>query len=128
VVLLEYAKLFKLLLVFLMMLKIKKLTDVIGKKVYTDTGDYFGEVEESNLVENKVESWRIRVVSSMGSFLGGARGVIIPHQFVRAIGDVLIISRASLPLDESNTEVQDTVDLSEDESQYEGHHAEEPVM
>ena len=96
------------------MLNIKKLTDVIGKKVYTDTGDYFGEIEESNLVENKVESWRIRVVSSMGSFLGGARGVIIPHQFVRAIGDVVIISRASLPLDESNTEVQDTVDLSEE--------------
>jgi sporulation protein YlmC with PRC-barrel domain len=124
---LEHAKVFKLVYVFLVMLKIKKLTDVIGKKVYTDTGDYFGEVEESNLVENKVESWRIKVVSSMGSFLGGARGVIIPHQFVRAIGDVVIVSRASLPLDESNTEVQETVDLSEEDS-YEGHHVEGPVM
>lgn len=124
----EHAKVFKLLLVFLIMLKIKKLTDVIGKKVYTDTGDYFGEVEESNLVENKVESWRIKVVSSMGSFLGGARGVIIPHQFVRAIGDVVIVSRASLPLDESNTEVQDTVDLSEDDGSYEETHVEGPVM
>jgi sporulation protein YlmC with PRC-barrel domain len=111
------------------MLKIKKLTDVIGKKVYTDTGDYFGEVEESNLVENKVESWRIKVVSSMASFLGGARGVIIPHQFVRAIGDVVIISRASLPLDESNTEVQETVDLSEDVGMdREETHVEGPVM
>ena len=110
------------------MLKIKKLTDVIGKKVYTDTGDYFGEVEESNLVENKVESWRIKVVSSMGSFLGGARGVIIPHQFVRAIGDVVIVSRASLPLDESNTEVQETVDLSEDELVHEPAHVDGPVM
>ena len=111
------------------MLKIKKLTDVIGKKVYTDTGDYFGEVEESNLVENKVESWRIKVVSSMGSFLGGARGVIIPHQFVRAIGDVLIISRASLHLDESNAEVQETVDLSEDDEMiHEESHVEGPVM
>jgi sporulation protein YlmC with PRC-barrel domain len=111
------------------MLKIKKLTDVIGKKVYTDTGDYFGEIEESNLVENKVESWRIKVVSSMGSFLGGARGVIIPHQFVRAIGDVIIISRASLPLDESNTEVQETVDLSEDDEMiHEESHVEGSVM
>ena len=111
------------------MLKIKKLTDVIGKKVYTDTGDYFGEIEESNLVENKVESWRIKVVSSMGSFLGGARGVIIPHQFVRAIGDVVIISRASLPLDESNTEVQETVDLSEDDEMiHEESHVEGSVM
>tara|TARA_Y100000034_G_C6644779_1_gene282001 strand:- start:45 stop:422 length:378 start_codon:yes stop_codon:yes gene_type:complete len=125
---LEYAKVFKLDLVFMGMLKIKKLTDVIGKKVYTDTGDYFGEVEESNLVENKVESWRIRVVSSMGSFLGGARGVIIPHQFVRAIGDVVIISKASLPLDESNAEVQETVDLSDDEPVHEEAHVEGPVM
>jgi len=111
------------------MLKIKKLTDVIGKKVYTDTGDYFGEIEESNLVENKIESWRIKVVSSMGSFLGGARGVIIPHQFVRAIGDVVIVSRASLPLDESNTEVQETVDLSEDDEMiHEETHVEGSVM
>ena len=111
------------------MLKIKKLTDVIGKKVYTDTGDYFGEIEESNLVENKIESWRIKVVSSMGSFLGGARGVIIPHQFVRAIGDVVIISRASLPLDESNTEVQETVDLSDDDEMiHEESHVEGSVM
>ena len=99
------------------------------RKVYTDTGDYFGEIEESNLVENKVESWRIKVVSSMGSFLGGARGVIIPHQFVRAIGDVIIISRASLPLDESNTEVQETVDLSEDDEMiHEESHVEGSVM
>ena len=96
------------------MLKIKKITDVIGKKAYTDTGDFFGEIEESNLMENKIDSWRIRVSSSMGNFLGGARGVIIPHQFVKAIGDVVIISRASLPLDEGDETVEQTVDLSED--------------
>jgi len=127
---LQYGKLFKLVLVLIGMLKIKKLTDVIGKKVYTDTGDYFGEVEESNLVENRVDSWRIRVVSSMASFLGGARGVIIPHQFVRAIGDVVIISKSSLPLDESNAEVQETVDLSEEpgiEMSHEEEHIEGPV-
>lgn len=84
-----------------MMLRVKKITAVIGKKVFTDTGDFFGDVEECNLVENKVESWRIRIASSIGNFLGGARGVIIPHQFIRAIGDVVIITRANLPLDES---------------------------
>ncbi len=93
------------------MLRVKKITGVIGKKVFTDTGDFFGEVEECNLVENKVESWRIRIASSIGNFLGGARGVIIPHQFVRAIGDVVIISRANLPLDESQQ--GQTMDLSE---------------
>jgi sporulation protein YlmC with PRC-barrel domain len=96
------------------MLKIKRITDVIGRKVYTDTGDYFGEVEESNLVENKIESWRIRVAGSMANFLGGARGVIIPHQFVKAVGDVVIISRANLPLDEE-PDVSETMDLSTEE-------------
>ena len=96
------------------MLKVKKITDVIGKRAYTDTGDFFGEVEESNLIENKVDSWRIRISSSMGNFLGGARGVIIPHQFVKAVGDVVIVSRASLPLDEGDESVEETVDLSEE--------------
>ncbi len=102
------------------MLKIKKLTDVIGKKVYTDTGDYFGEVEESNLIENKIESWRIKIASSMGNFLGGAKGVIIPHQFVKAVGDIVIVSRASLPLEEGEETVEQTVDLSEAEVSPEG--------
>ena len=93
-------------------MKIKKITEIIGKKAFTDTGDYFGEVEEANLIENKVQGWRIKVSSSMGNFLGGAKGVIIPHQFVKAVGDIIIISRANLPLDEGEETVEQTVDLS----------------
>jgi|SRR3989338_8783418 len=100
-----------------MMLRIKKVSEVVGKKVFTDTGDFFGDVEEGNLVENKVDSWRIRVASSIGSFLGGAKGVIIPHQFVRAIGDVVIVSRSSLPLEEGGDSVGETVDLREERGQ-----------
>lgn len=96
------------------MLKIKRVSEIMGKRVYTDTGDYFGEVEESNLVENRVDSWRIKVASSMGSFLGGARGVIIPHQFVKAVGDIVLISRSSLPLEEGDESVESTIDLSDD--------------
>ncbi|MBS3080660.1 PRC-barrel domain-containing protein [Candidatus Pacearchaeota archaeon] len=99
------------------MLRIKKVSEVVGKKVFTDTGDFFGDVEEGNLVENKVDSWRIRVASSIGSFLGGAKGVIIPHQFVRAIGDVVIVSRSSLPLEEGGDSVGETVDLREERGQ-----------
>ena len=94
-------------------MKIKKITEVIGKKVFTDTGDYFGEIEESNLIENKVDGWRIKISGSMGNFLGGAKGVIIPHQFVRAVGDIIIVSRANLPLDEGEETIEETVDLSE---------------
>ena len=79
------------------MLKIKKLSEVLGKKVYTDIGDFFGEIEEVNLVENKIDGWRIKVGGSLGSLLGGARGVIIPHQYVKAIGDIFLINKTALP-------------------------------
>jgi sporulation protein YlmC with PRC-barrel domain len=79
------------------MLKIQKISEILGKRVFTDGGDFFGEVEEVNLVENKIDGWRIRVSGGMPALLGGARGVIVPHQFVKAIGDVMVISKASLP-------------------------------
>ena len=86
-------------------MRIQKISEVIGIKVYTDSGDYFGEVEEANLHENKVDGWRIRVGGSIMSLIGGARGVIIPHHFVRAISDVMVINKAALPTSpESETE------------------------
>lgn len=78
-------------------MRIRKISEVIGLKVFTDSGDYFGEVEEANLHENKIDGWRIKVGGSVISLIGGARGVIIPHHFVKAISDVFIISKAALP-------------------------------
>ena len=85
-------------------MRIKKITDAIGSKVYTDSGDYFGEVEEANLHENKIDGWRIKVGGSVMSLIGGARGVIIPHQFVRAISDIFIINKSALPSPDSEIE------------------------
>ena len=78
-------------------MSLKRITEVVGVKVYTDSGDYFGEVEEANLCENKIDGWRIKVGSSVASLIGGARGVIIPHQFVKAISDIFIINKSALP-------------------------------
>jgi len=86
-------------------MRIKKISDVIGLKVYTDSGDLFGEIEEANLHENKVDGWRIKVAGTVTSLIGGARGVIIPHQFVKAISDVFIINKSALPSTESIDEV-----------------------
>ena len=96
----------------MIMLKVKKISEILAKKVFTDTGDFFGEVEEVNIVENKIDGWRIRVSGDFGGFLGGARGVIIPHQFVKAIGSVMIIARNSLP----NSESMDDSAMSEEET------------
>ena len=82
------------------MLKIKKLSDVIGRRVYTDNGDLFGMVEEINLIDNKIDGWRIVVSreSGMMQVLGGARGIIVPHQFIKAIGDIILINKNAVPI------------------------------
>jgi len=99
------------------MLRIKKISAMVGKKVFTDVGDNFGEIEEVILAENKVDSWRIRVSKDMARNLNGARGVIVPHQFVKAIGDVVVINGASLPMSEKDAVSDDeTMDLSQNNS------------
>ena len=72
----------------------------MGMKVFTDSGDYFGEVEEAILTKTKVYGWRVR--ATRNSFLervlgGGAKGVVVPQTLVQNIGDVMIIASKGLP-------------------------------
>ena len=78
-------------------MRVRKISEVIGLKAFTDSGDFFGQVEEANLLDNKIDGWRVKVGGSITSLVGGARGVIIPHQFVKAISDVFIINKTALP-------------------------------
>jgi sporulation protein YlmC with PRC-barrel domain len=89
------------------MLKIKRISEVIGRRVYTDAGDLFGIIEEVNLIDNKIDGWRIVVArdSGMMQALGGARGIIVPHQFIKAIGDVIIINRNAVPVQAEEEEM-----------------------
>ncbi len=68
-------------------------------RVFTDTGDYFGDVEESIIQGTKVFGWRVRATknSFLNKVLGSAKGVIVPHQLVKSIGDIMIINRSALP-------------------------------
>ncbi len=88
-------------------MKIRKVTDVLGLKVFTDNGDYFGEIEEANIVDNKIDGWRIRVDSSIVSLFGGAKGVIVPHRFVRAMSDICLIHGAAMPSREDDLTGED---------------------
>ena len=89
------------------MLKIKRISEVIGRRVYTDAGDLFGIIEEVNLIDNKIDGWRIVVArdSGMMQALGGARGIIVPHQFIKAIGDVVIINKNAVPIQSEEEEM-----------------------
>jgi sporulation protein YlmC with PRC-barrel domain len=84
------------------MLRTKKITDVFGMQVFTDDGFFYGEVEESILQNNKVQGWRVKATknSQLAKVLTGARGATVPHQLVKSIGDIMIISKAALPSEE----------------------------
>lgn len=81
------------------MLRTLKVTEVFGMPVYTDEGHYYGDVEESIISGNKVSGWRIRATkhSRLARVLSGAKGSVVPHNFVKAIGDIMIISKNALP-------------------------------
>ena len=81
------------------MLRMKKLSEIYGMKVYTDEGDYFGDIEEVIVSQTKVNSWRVRAMrgSLLSKVLGSAKGVIVPHGLVKSIGDVMVISRSAAP-------------------------------
>tara|TARA_Y100000310_G_scaffold339456_1_gene432138 strand:- start:1881 stop:2174 length:294 start_codon:yes stop_codon:yes gene_type:complete len=89
------------------MLRIKRLSEVVGRRVYTDSGDLFGLIEEVNLIDNKIDGWRIVVSreSGMVQVLGGARGIIVPHQFIKAIGDIIIINKNAVPVQQEEEEL-----------------------
>jgi len=88
------------------MLKTKNITQTINTKVYTDDGFYFGDIEESIISGNKVFGWRVKATktSYLTKVLGGAKGVIVPHQLVKAVGDVIIISKSAIPSYEEEKE------------------------
>ena len=88
------------------MLRMKKITDCYEMKVFTDQGDYFGDIEEIQLSQTKIQGWRVRASrnSFLSKVLGTAKGVIVPHQLVKAIGDIMVISKTAMPSYEEPSE------------------------
>jgi sporulation protein YlmC with PRC-barrel domain len=81
------------------MLKMKRIQETYDMRVFTDSGEYFGDIEEAILTHTKVFGWRVRATknSFLNKVLGSAKGVIVPHQLIKSIGDIMIISKAAVP-------------------------------
>jgi sporulation protein YlmC with PRC-barrel domain len=81
------------------MLKLKEVTKTYGIKVFTDVGEYFGDIDEVIVQNNKIFGWKIKATkdSYLAKTISGAKGVIVPHQLVKAAADVMIISKAAIP-------------------------------
>ncbi len=82
-----------------MVLQVKNLSEVEGLKVYTDSGDFFGEIEDAIIKRNRIDGWKVRAVkdSFLTKTIPGAKGVIVPHQLVKSIGNIMIVARAATP-------------------------------
>lgn len=77
-----------------MALKLKNVGSTYGLRVYTDSGSYFGDVDEAIVQDNRIVGWRVKANSSsnLSKMIKGAKGAIIQHNLVRAIDDIVIIS------------------------------------
>lgn len=91
---------------WLSMLKMKRISESYDMKVFTDAGDYFGDIEESIVTKNRIFGWRVKASknSYLNKVLGSAKGVIVPHQLVKAISDIMIISKSAVPSYNPNDE------------------------
>ena len=115
------------------MLKMRKISLTYDMRVYTDTGEYFGDVEESILTRNKVFGWRVKSTKSsfLNKVLGSAKGVIVPHQLVKSIGDIMIISKSAVPSYPAGEEGDDTHTaplIRDPSSRARGQHSPDPAF
>ncbi len=85
----------------------KRISETYEMKVFTDAGDYFGDIEEALLTATKIQSWKIKASknSILSKIIGKeAKGVIIPHQAVKSVGDIVIISGSAVKPYQSEAE------------------------
>lgn len=88
------------------MLKLKKISEMYGMKVFTEMGEYFGDIEEAMIIKHSIMSWRIRASQSskLGKMLDGASGIVVPHKLIKDIGDVVLIANVAIPKSAPNPE------------------------
>ena len=91
------------------MARFKRLTDVYEMKVFTDSGYFFGEVEEALIEENRIKSWKIKAVpgSLLSSKVKDAKGVIIPQKFFKAFGDIIVVQDVDFGSPSSEAEAEE---------------------
>lgn len=90
------------------MLQMKRISESYDMKVFTDQGTYFGDVDEAILTSTKISGWRIKATraSYLSKILGSAKGVIVPNQLVKSIGDIMIISSSAVPASGKEEDMQ----------------------
>ncbi|WP_254534497.1 PRC-barrel domain-containing protein [Halomarina litorea] len=74
----------------------QEITSLVGREVYSNNGVFVGQVEDLRL-DLDTETVTGLALADLNDELfrdraRGARGVIIPYRWVRAVGDVILIN------------------------------------
>jgi sporulation protein YlmC with PRC-barrel domain len=74
----------------------QEITTLVGREVYSNNGVFVGEVEDLRLdMQTETVTGLALGELNMELFRGqveGARGVVVPYRWVRAVGDVVLVS------------------------------------
>ncbi len=81
-----------------------RVSEVIGKQVYTDKGSFCGKVSDIELDLSRFKVHTILVDAARNSYLanvvGSKRGVKIPYQMIRALDDIVITKHIRATIEE----------------------------
>ncbi len=97
-----------------MPVNIEKLSGMFSKDVFTDRGKYCGQIKNVKIDLDKFRMGSIVLKAKKGSYLarmlGGKKGIVIPYQFIKAVGDIVIIKHISSDSVKGQTSREATVE------------------
>jgi sporulation protein YlmC with PRC-barrel domain len=74
----------------------QEITSLVGREVYSNNGVFVGQVEDLRLDLDAETVTGLALTSLNDDLFGtqtaGARGVILPYRWVRAVGDVILVN------------------------------------
>jgi len=85
----------------------QEITTLVGREVYSNNGVFVGEVEDIQLnLDGEVVTALALTDTNPELFedIAGARGVLVPYRWVRAVGDVILINDIVERMGESEPE------------------------
>lgn len=86
----------------------QEITSLVGREVYSNTGVFVGEIEDLRL-NLDAEVVNGLAISKLNPTLfenqeTGSKGVIVPYRWVRAVGDIVLVSDVIESLKEEEAE------------------------
>jgi sporulation protein YlmC with PRC-barrel domain len=74
----------------------QEITSLVGREVYSNNGVFVGQVEDLRLDLDTEQVTGLALADLNRELfderVNGARGVIIPYRWVRAVGDVILVN------------------------------------